>query len=904
VRRISLPRDGQVSFRTNVGPESSVYSVPSVPITPGTRLGPYEVIAPLGAGGMGEVYRARDTRLDRNVAIKVLPAELAHRAELRARFEREAKTISSLNHPNICALYDVGDDYLVMELLEGETLADRIARGPVPIEQLLRTGIEIADALDKAHSRGIVHRDLKPANIMLTKSGAKLLDFGLAKESPLGGDTPTDATVARALTSEGTIVGTFQYMAPEQLEGASVDARTDIFALGAVLYEMATGRRAFEGKSRASLIASILGTQPPPIAQLRPMTPPALDRLVQSCLAKDPDDRWQSAHDVMLELRFIAEGSSAAGVPVPVARRRAWRERAAWAVAAVAVVIAVAVVTMVKRTPPSGELVQFAIDTPPNLALFPFDTKGMAISPDGTMIAFVAGDVEGKTSLYIRNLATTKITALAGTDDAQYPFWSPDSSQLGFFAGRKLHRIDAKGGTIVTLCDAASGRGGTWNRDGVIVFAPTLSSELYRISAGGGRPERVTSFDGKQVRHRWPWFLPDGKHFLYSAADDLVAGSLDGKVRKPVITNASNAVFVPPDRIVFTRGEVLMSQQFDPDALAVSGEPVPLPFGNVAYLSSKQLSIVSASENGTLAFLPAPEGATRLVWVDAKGHEDGDVVEAGSYDDATLSPDGKRIAVVRRAPGGSDIWLVDAATGSFSRFTFHPGLYGFPCWSRDSKQIAYFLQMDAIGQVCTKSLDGAERTPVLISKAWQLPNDYSPDGSTLLTFVQTPSAAGDLYTLTLGDQPVMKPFVATPFDESAASFSPDGRWVAYQSNASMRNEVYVRRYPLGSEQWQISTAGGESPMWSPDGKDLYFGAGETIMRVPIGGGASLNAGTPVPLFRIPGHHAAPRLTGSVSRPVISGITPDKQHFLFRLGTEQGLPSINVVLNWRKALQER
>jgi eukaryotic-like serine/threonine-protein kinase len=360
---------------------------------------------------MGEVYRARDTRLDRSVAIKVLPAELAHRAELRARFEREAKTISSLNHPNICALYDVGDDYLVMELLEGENLAERIARGSIPIEQLLRTGIEIADALDKAHRRGIVHRDLKPANIMLTKSGAKLLDFGLAKESPLGGDVQTDATVAKALTSEGTIIGTFQYMSPEQLEGANADARTDIFAFGAVLYEMATGRRAFEGKTRASLIASILGTQPPPIAQLRPMAPPALDRMVQACLAKDPDDRWQTAHDVMLELRFIAESNSAAGVPAPVARRRAWRERSAWIVAAAAVLAAVAIgVGTKKRAAPAGGLVQFAIETPPNLSLFPFDTKGVAISPDGTMLAFVAEDGEGKPSLYIRNLATTKIT--------------------------------------------------------------------------------------------------------------------------------------------------------------------------------------------------------------------------------------------------------------------------------------------------------------------------------------------------------------------------------------------------------------------------------------------------------------------------------------------------------------
>src|SRR6185369_6996672 len=523
----------------------------------------------------------------------------------------------------------------------------------------------------------------------------------------------------------------------------------------------------------------------------------------------------------------------------PVARRRAWRERAAWIVAAAAVVAAIAVgVVAMKRTPPAGDLVQFAIDTPPNLALFPFDTKGVAISPDGTMVAFVADDVQGKPSLYIRNLGTMKITAVAGTDDASYPFWSPDSSQLGFFAGQKLHRIDAKGGTAVTLADAASARGGTWNRDGVIVFAPTISSELYRISAGGGRPERVTKFERKQVRHRWPWFLPDGKRFLYGAGDDLMAGSLDGKLHKRIVANVSNAVFAPPDRLVFSRGAVLMSQRFDPDALAVSGEAAPLPFGNVAYMSSKQLSIVSASENGTLAFLPAAEGAKRLVWVDAKGHEDGEIGEPGGYDDAALSPDGKRIAVARSAPDGIDLWLVDASNGSLSRFTFHPGVYGFPCWSRDSKQIAFFLQMDSVGQVCTKSLDGAERTPVLMSKAWQLPNDFSPDGSTLLTFLQTPSAAGDLYTLTLGDKPVMTPFVATPFDEAAASFSPDGRWVAYQSNASMRSEVYIRRYPLSSEQWQISNSGGESPMWSPDGKELYYASGETIMRVTIGGGAS------------------------------------------------------------------
>ena len=849
---------------------------------------------------MGEVYRARDTRLDRSVAIKVLPAELAHRADLRARFEREAKTISSLNHPNICALYDVGDNYLVMELLDGETLAERIAKGPLPTEQLLRVGIEIADALEKAHRRGIVHRDLKPQNVMLTKSGAKLLDFGLAKEtSGLGGET--EATIAKALTESGTLVGTFQYMAPEQLEGHDVDARTDLFAFGAMLYEMATAKRAFEGKSRASLIAAILGAQPQPISQIRPMTPPALDRLVQTCLAKDPDDRWQTAHDVMLELRFIAESGSAAGVPAPVVRRRVWRERAAWVAAALAVVAAIAIFAL-RRPAPSGGLVQFAIETPPNTELFPFDTKGIALSPDGTMLAFVAEDLHGTPSLYVRSLASMKVTPLAGTDDAAYPFWSPDSRQIAFFANHKLQRIDAKGGPVETLCEAKSGRGGTWNRDGVIVFAPSLTGELDRISSNGGRPELVTSPGG----NRWPWFLPDGKRFLYIGGTDLLAGSLDDpKLRKMVLGGVSNAVFVPPDRIVFSRGPLLMSQRFDAASLTASGEATALPFGSVAYMRPKRLAIVTASENGTLAFLPEQDLGSRLVWVDAKGREDVEIGDATGYDDSVLSPDGKKIAVVRRGTDGSDIWLLDTADGRLTRFTFRPGEYGSPTWSHDGKQLAFFFFTNGtIGQICIKSMDGAERLPVLPSGDWQAPYDFSPDGQTLLTYTQTQNGDADIYAMSLGPKPALTPFLVTPFNEGAATFSPDGKWVAYQSNASLRNEVYVRRYPFTNEQWQISTNGGESPHWSADGRELFWISGDMMMHAPVAGGATLSAGTPAPLFRIHGHRAAPRLSGSLPRQLISGITADKQRFLFRLGTEQGLSPINVVLNWRKALQVR
>jgi Tol biopolymer transport system component/predicted Ser/Thr protein kinase len=870
-------------------------------LSPGTQLGPYEIVAPLGAGAMGEVYRARDIRLDRRVAVKVLPAEFASHAEWRARFEREAKTISSLSHPHICTLYDVGDNYIVMELLEGETLEQRLQTGSLTIEQVVRIGINVADALDKAHRHGIVHRDLKPANVMLTRSGAKLLDFGLAKSTRPIVQHADGRTMTRALTAEGTIVGTFHYMPPEQVEGREADARSDIFAFGAILYEMLTGRRAFAGDTGASVIAAILASEPPPISEQRPTTPPALDRLVRTCLAKDPDDRWQTAHDVMLQMRGILESGSTASGATAAPVRRLRREHLAWSVAAVALLVAIGLgVAQQRGTASSSPLVHFAIETPPNTSLYPFDTKGIALSPDGTRIAFVAEDSHSGASLYVRDLATTQIRALAGTEDASYPFWSPDGTQLGFFANQKLHRLDLIGGPIVTLCEAASGRGGSWNRDGVIVFAPTLASRLYRISAGGGRPEVATPLEADGIRARWPWFLPDGNRFLYIASSDLVVGSLDGKLRKVILSDVSNAVFAPPDRVVFSRGTVLMSQRFDPDALSLSGEAVPLPFGKVSYMSSKALSIVSASLNGTLAYLPGTDtgNAARLVWVDARGREDAELGDPGGYTDAALSPDGKHVAVVRTMEDGNDLWLLDTADGRLSRFTFHPGSYGFPHWSGDSQQVAYFREFDGVGQVCIKSLDGVERCPVLPARQWQIPYGFSPDGMTVLTWLQTATAGGDIYTMSLGPKPTLTSLVTTSFDERSPSFSPDGKWIAYQSNASMRAEVYVRRYPPTPEQWQISTSGGESPIWSPDGKDIFYGSGDTIMRVPFDAGAT--PGKPAPLFHIPGHRT-PRLSGVLSRPVLSGINADGQRFLLLLGTDQPLPTINVVLNWRSAL---
>jgi Serine/threonine protein kinase len=499
-------------------------------VAAGSRLGPYEVLSPLGAGGMGEVWKARDTRLERTVAVKVLPAHLSSSSEVQQRFEREAKTISSLSHPHICALYDVGNqdgvEYLVMEYLEGETLADRLLKGPLPTEQTLRFGIEIADALDKAHRQGVVHRDLKPGNVMLTKSGVKLLDFGLAKvllPSPGGkggareGLTSLPTMASSPLTQEGTILGTFQYMAPEQLEGKEADVRSDIFAFGAVLYEMATGRKAFSGASQASLISAIMKEEPAPIATLQPMTPPALDRVVRTCLAKDPEDRFQTAHDAKLQLQWIAEVGSAAGVPAPVIARRKNRERLAWtgfAIAALAAALFAA--GYLRRAPRPQRGIR---------ATLPFPEKQflgeLALSPDGNRLAFTAGKVGMEPALWVRDLDGSSAQPVAGAENAYFPFWSPDSRSVGFFAGGKLKRVDASGGAVLTVCDAERGVGGTWNRDGTIVFAPAPTSALYRVAAGGGKPVPVSKLDASrhETAHRYPQFLPDGRHFLYMAGN-------------------------------------------------------------------------------------------------------------------------------------------------------------------------------------------------------------------------------------------------------------------------------------------------------------------------------------------------------------------------------------------------
>ena len=586
----------------------------------GSRLGPYEILSAVGAGGMGEVYKARDVRLDRTVAVKVLPASLSENPAFRQRFEREAKAISQLSHPHICTVHDVGNEdgveYLVMEFLEGETLADRIARGPLPLDQVLRYGIEIADALEKAHRHGVVHRDLKPGNVMLTKSGVKLVDFGLAKL-----DLPAPGSVAASLSdvltqgdmnlsAQGTIVGTLHYMSPEQLEGGEADGRTDIFGLGLLLFEMTTGKKAFTGKSPASLMAAILHTEPEPISSFQPTVPPALDRIVRTCLAKDPNDRFQTAHDVRLQLQWIVEGGSGVGLPAPVAAKRKSREKLAWALVPVAALAAAAATLLVIRLTSEAPRIVRSSLLSPEKSSFAFDFGPMALSPDGRRVAFVANS-SGINRLWVQPLSGVSAQPLAGTDGASNPFWSPDSRFLGFFANRKLNKIEASGGPPQTLADASLGRGGSWNRDGVILFVPNSRDVVHRVSASGGSPSPVTKLDAgaSEVSHRWPVFLPDGRRFLYLAQNGrgigeknaIYAASLDGGERKLLFNANTNVAYTAPGHLLFYRERTLLARPFDPKSLRFTDEAFPVA-EDVKYFATFAQAVFAVSDHGLLAY--------------------------------------------------------------------------------------------------------------------------------------------------------------------------------------------------------------------------------------------------------------------------------------------------------------
>ncbi|HKF51750.1 MAG TPA: protein kinase, partial [Candidatus Acidoferrales bacterium] len=802
---------------------------------------------------MGEVYRARDTRLGRDVAIKILPQHLTEMADAKQRFEREARAVSSLNHAHICTLHDIGYqdgvDFLVMEYLEGETLGKRLERGPLAGVELLRTAIEIADGLEKAHRQGVVHRDLKPGNIMLTKAGAKLMDFGLAKSAldgagsapPLSSLTlsmnPAGQTRTEPLTARGTVLGTFQYMSPEQMEGKETDARSDIFSFGAVLFEMATGKRAFDGKTTASVIAAILEREPPAISSMQPMSPPALDRLVKTCLAKEPDERFQSMHDVKLQLEWVRDAGSQAGVPAPVVAHRKNRE---WLLAAVAGLSAVAAIALAilyfARPTAKMPVIRSFIKPPANTSITSYNggTAGFAISPDGLRVTYVALGPDGRSLLWVRALDSLQGQALDGTDGASMPFWSPDSQYIGFFAGGKLKKIQASGGPTLTLADAPGGRGGTWNKEGTILFTPFFGTPVLRVSDAGGAVAPVTTLNrgNNESTNRWPYFLPDGKHFLYLAGNPLtpvgnptnsvMIGSLESKETKLLFRNHSNAIYAS-GYLLFLRQNTLMAQPFNSKKLELMGDAIPIA-ENVEDVAPRVQGSFSASDDGTLAFMESGSTTRQMLWFDHNGKQVGGMPGMDSYADAQLSPDGKVLAFVLESPS-TDIWLYDIARGVKTRFTFGSGSES-PRWSPDGKRIAYTSIRNGQFGIYAKAADGSGHEEVLLPPSVEqtYPLDWSPDGK-VLAYSQWElgaNGASRLWMLPLKDR---KPYVFNLLEQSAspsARFSPDGKWLAYSSTESGRAEVYVTPFPTPGGKWQVSTEGGSFPVWRRDGKELFY----------------------------------------------------------------------------------
>ncbi len=884
-------------------------------LSSGSRLGPYEIVAPLGAGGMGEVYRARDTRLDRTVAVKILPAHLSDKPAAKERFEREARAISSLNHPNICHLYDVGSQdgigYLVMEYLEGETLADRLRKGPLPLEQVLKYGVDICEGLEKAHRTGVVHRDLKPGNIMLTKSGAKLMDFGLAKPFAAGMDTESSSlkTVSQPLTAEGSLVGTFQYMSPEQVEGREVSGQSDLFSLGAVLYEMVTGRRAFEGKSQLSVASAILEKEPVSISAVKPMTPPGLDHAIRTCLAKDPENRWQTGRDLAHALTWIAQSLSQEGANGPRVERRKIRERLMLAALVVMAAVALALgLLYTRRAPTEARVTRAYIKPMADSSFILSDASGFALSPDGRTLVYVASTSDGKSGLCVRPIDSLLAQPLSGTEGAMYPFWSPDSRFVGFFAGAKLKKIEVSGGPPFTICDASDGRGGTWNQQGDILLAPSVNATLYRVSASGGTATPVSILDASrnEISHRWPFFLPDGRHFLYLAGsvftprdnptNSILVGSLDSRDNKLLLRSHAGAIYAS-GQILFLRQSTLMAQPFDAKRLELRGEAVPIadPVRELLIFSK---GLFSASENGLLTYAEGTGSADRqLVWFDRGGKQVGIVPGADAYASPRISPDGNRLAYYLDS-SGYDIWTYDMARGvkmpqTFGSASAQGNIY--PVWSPDGRQIAYSSFRNGKHALYQKASDGSSSETLLVEEAdrYKFPTDWSPDGK-ILAYQEGAQGGWAIWMLPLDGEHKPYRFHESPFSEREAAFSPDGKWLAYISNESGEYKVYVVPFPGPGGKWQVSPGGGYSPRWRRDGRELfYFSSDNKLMAAEVRTSATIiEIGAVKTLFETRSYGVFARFDA----------TADGQRFLVPYEAGQPGTAITLVVNWTADLK--
>lgn len=883
----------------------------AIPI--GTRLGVYEVVSEIGAGGMGEVYKARDSRLDRTVAIKVVSGALASGQDAKARFEREARAIAQLQHPNICTLYDVGHhdttEFLVMEYLEGESLAERLKRGPLPLDQLIKLGIEIAGALDRAHRAGIVHRDLKPGNIMLTKSGAKLLDFGLAKPktAEITGSAPLlSAAITMSspvpgvspLTTAGTVLGTIQYMSPEQLEGKEADPRSDIFAFGAVLYEAATGKLAFEGKSQLSVATAILEKDPEPLSALQPGLPAELNHVIKTCLAKNPEDRFQSAHDIAIELRWMA------AKPPEVARaatRPKWLAPVFWFGIPALVLLAAATGYLLHRPTPAP-LVRSEIALGDDMILG--DTGNFALSPDGSKLAFVAQTGKDKPSLWIRPLNSLKPRRVDDSDDAQYPFWSPDSRYVGFFAHGHLRKLDTGSFAITTICSAENARGGAWNQDDVIVFAPDQTGPLFRVSAAGGEATPLTKNDNPNQTHRWPQFLPDGDHFMYVSAE-LGQGSsslMGARLSQPqpaVITNAIANALYSNGYLLYLKNKNVVAQSFDPKSLQLFGQPRTL-VENVATIGGiRLLGDFSVSSTGLLLYRGGVRAANvQFAWIDSNGNKLANVGEPGAYEAAALSPDAKRVLLLVRNPEtqNRNIWMTDLQRGVTTRFTFDPQADDTnPQWPGDGKFIVYSSNR-AGGHyaVYRKSSTGAEPEQLLLAQPGNdlLLSTISLDGR-FAAFNNATTKTTWILPLTGEQKPYQ--FMDGKGHTQVTNWSPDGRWILFLSDQTGRNELYVANFPQAHGTWQISTDGANGDGIRSDGKKLAYSNGENRIMVMDfdGSGIDPRLGKPEPMFAAKSGDDLNDLT----------YTPDWKRGLAGFHVKESSPRLTLVSNWLAELEK-
>ena len=879
----------------------------------GTKFGPYEIQSPLGAGGMGEVYRARDVRLDRTVAIKVLASHLSSSPELKQRMEREARAISSLNHPNICQLYDIGSqdgtDYLVMEFLEGETLAERLGKGALLLAEILKIGIAVAEALSVAHRQGIVHRDLKPGNIMLTKRGAKLMDFGLAKSAaaavpgsssaPLFSATQSSApTMSQAspvspLTTAGTMLGTIQYMSPEQIEGKEADARSDLFALGAVLYEMTTGARPFGGKSQISVASAILEKEPEPISAAQPLTPPAFEQVVSGCLAKNPDDRYQTAHDIVLQLKWIAKsGSTSARV---AEKKGSNREVLAWVIAGALALLLIAFVLVWRGSRGTEPETYFS-------APLPFAAADVAVSPNGHTVV-IAGHRETQRNniLWIYEPGSQDATSLANTEGASFPFWSPDGQSLGFFADGKLKKLNLGGGPVQTLCDAPTGRGGSWSKDGVILFTPSghLGVGLYQISASGGTATQITVPDKSlnEDSHRWPYFLPDGIHYLYSAIhlsgrrdlSSVYLGALDSHEKRLVMKAKANIAYAAP-YLLFYRDQTLFAQHFDTKRFELTGDPMPV-LTDIQYSPRISKATFSATNTGFLvAEKTGDPGTSQLLWFDRKGQEIGMALPPGIYGNISLSPNGGAVASDTTDPASqnTDLWSYDLKTQSAKRLTFDPAIDSLPIWSPDGSRLIFSSNRGVTFDLYLKDTNGAQEEKAIPQDGPdRFPTDWSRDGRYVLY-----GRGPDLWFLTMPELRATE-FLKAGSTLKSGRFSPDGKWVAYASNESGRWEIYVTSFPEAHGKWQVSNAGGDQPKWRSDGKELFYISPDSrIIAVPVKTGANFDAGTPTVLFQ-----ANPREMIATSELFFYDVSNDGQKFLINTQLKTAMTPMSVVRNW-------